>query len=92
VEGLYPHRSVHIVQEDSLPVCNGDLNYSTRRSKCVNICHEVNMFYVWLVPLVLLVALVMAIVFLAEEKLGGGVRNSGTVLRHEGDDMPDPPP
>jgi hypothetical protein len=50
------------------------------------------MFYFWLVPLVLVIALVMVFVFLAEPKLGGGVRQPGTVLRHEVDDMPDPPP
>jgi hypothetical protein len=50
------------------------------------------MFYVWLIPLVLVVACVMAAVFLTEPKLGAGVRKSGTVLRHETDDLPDPPP
>ena len=50
------------------------------------------MFYFWLIPLVLVIAVVMAIVFLAEPKLGGGVRQSGTVLRHEADNLPDPPP
>ena len=50
------------------------------------------MFYLWLIPLVLVVAVVMATVFLTNPKLGGGVRRSGEVLRHEIDDLPDPPP
>ena len=50
------------------------------------------MFYFWLIPFVLVVVVVMAAVFLTEPKLGGGVRQSGTILKHETDDLPDPPP
>lgn len=50
------------------------------------------MFYFWLIPLVMVVVVIMAAVFLAAPKLGGGVRNSGTVLKHENETMPDPPP
>jgi hypothetical protein len=50
------------------------------------------MFYFWLIPLVLVVVVVTAAVFLTESKLGGGVRLPGTVLRDDGENLPDPPP
>jgi len=50
------------------------------------------MFYFWLIPLVLVVVVVTAAVFLTEPKLGGGVRQPGTVLRDDAKDLPDPPP